>query len=273
MNQNEKKFVATVMDYYRQYGRHQLSWRQTTDPYHILVSEIMLQQTQVERVMPKYHAFIAEFPTVQALAKASLGTVLVAWQGLGYNRRAKLLHQCAQVIVREHHGVWPQEYQGLLALPGIGPYTAGAILAFAYNIPVPLIETNVRSVYLYHFFPNETGVPDSALVPIIARTLDQTNPRAWYAALMDYGSYLKRTVGNASKGSKHHTKQTTFAGSDRQIRGSLVRLFTQSTTTHSLIQIQAALPKFDQARVALQLEKLVTEELVQKKRGCYMLPT
>jgi A/G-specific adenine glycosylase len=224
MNAREKKFITTVQQFYTEHGRHTLPWRKTHNPYRILVSEIMLQQTQVERVIPKYQNFLKLFPTVEVLAAASLGQVLVAWQGLGYNRRAKMLHACAQVVVNDLGGIWPKTHSGLLALPGVGPYTASAVLAFAFNVPTPLIETNVRTVYIHHFFPNETNVLDSALLPIIERTLDKENPRIWYASLMDYGSYLKATVGNKSRASKHHVKQSTFAGSNRQIRGAIIRL-------------------------------------------------
>ncbi len=273
MNAQEKKFVATVRQYYAEHGRHTLPWRKTHNPYRILVSEIMLQQTQVERVIPKYENFLKLFPTVGALAAASLGEVLVAWQGLGYNRRAKMLHACAQVVVHELKGRWPQTHAGLLALPGVGPYTASAILAFAFNMPTPLIETNVRTVYIHHFCKEETAVADSALLPIIERTLDTANPRLWYAALMDYGSHLKVTVGNKSRASKHHVQQSTFAGSDRQIRGAIVRYLATLTTTVTHVNIKRALSSYDGVRVETQLAKLVQEGLVVQIQRRYQLPT
>ena len=272
MNARERKFVATVQQYFVAHGRHTLPWRKTHNPYRILVSEIMLQQTQVERVVPKYQHFLKLFPTVQALAVASLGEVLSAWQGLGYNRRAKMLHQCAQLIVADLQGKWPTTHEGLLALPGIGPYTASAVLAFAYNIPTPLIETNVRTVYIHHFFSNETAVPDSALLPIIMRTVDTENPRTWYAALMDYGSHLKATVGNKSRASTGHTKQSTFAGSDRQIRGAIIRHLVAVATAETEQKMQQALPQFAVIRIRTQLQRLEAEGLVVGKRGRYQLP-
>ncbi len=119
------------------------------DPYKILVSELMLQQTQVARVVPKFTEFVAKFPTLEALANASLGDVLKAWQGLGYNRRAKYLHSAAQALISKEA---PWKCEDLVALAGVGPNTAGAVLAYAYNQPVLFVETNVRSVFIHHFF-------------------------------------------------------------------------------------------------------------------------
>jgi A/G-specific adenine glycosylase len=272
MQKSEEAFIHVVTEFYTEHGRHTLPWRKTQNPYRILVSEIMLQQTQVERVIPKYQAFLKRFPTVESLAAASLGEVLVLWQGLGYNRRAKMLHTCAQVMVNDLCGQWPQTHSGLVALPGIGPYTASAVLAFAFNIPTTLIETNVRTVYLHHFFPNDTDVPDSALLPIIERTLDTKNPRAWYAALMDYGSHLKATVGNKSRASKHHVKQSTFAGSNRQIRGAIIRtLGKDGAQTFKMLQTE--LKEFEAERVQEQLASLTNEGMIIKVGQKYSLPT
>lgn len=155
----EKKFVKTVWEHYQRHGRRSLPWRRTKNPYYILVSEIMLQQTQVDRVIPKYTSFLKQF-TVKRLSEASLGDVLREWQGLGYNRRAKLLHQCAIQIGNEYKGKFPKTHAELMKLPGIGHYTAGAIMAFAYNSPVPIIETNIRTVFIHHFFHDATDISD-----------------------------------------------------------------------------------------------------------------
>src|SRR6056297_2075654 len=163
MQKRDRAFITTVKNYYDQQGRQHLPWRKTTNPYRILVSEVMLQQTQVDRVIPKYQAFIRVFPNAKRLAAATLGDVLTLWQGLGYNRRAKLLWQCAQVITSERRGRWSKTYTELQQLPGVGPYTAAAVLAFAYNEAVPLIETNVRTVYLHHFFADDTDVTDAEI--------------------------------------------------------------------------------------------------------------
>ena len=271
MNKQEQNFVQMVTDFYQVHGRHTLPWRQTKDPYRILVSEVMLQQTQVDRVIPKYKEFLKAFPTWGSLAVAPLGAVLLCWQGLGYNRRAKMLHECANAIVRDYGGKLPNDEMKLRGLPGIGPYTARAVLAFAFGIAKPLIETNVRTVYIHHFFKNETDVTDAMLLPYIERTLAQDNPRDWYYALMDYGSHLKRTVGNNITKSKHYTKRSTFKGSDRQIRGAIIRLLTQEqklTRTKLITSLT-----FDALRIDAQLERLVEEEMVVKVKQSYSLPT
>jgi A/G-specific adenine glycosylase len=270
MSQIEKRFVATVWDFYRTQGRHDLPWRQTTDPYCVLVSELMLQQTQVARVTPKYETFLAQYPTVDTLSRASLGDVLRLWQGLGYNRRAKFLLQYAQVIVDQHAGVFPSNYDRLLALPGIGPYTAAAICAFAYNQPVELIETNVRQVYIHHFFMNAAQVTDQEILHLVARTTPAGRSRDWYAALMDYGSHLKATYGNNTSKRKGYTKQSTFKGSDREVRGAILRTLTDGSVLSDALFIQ--LTQFERSRVSTQLNALIVEGLVVGKEGRLELP-
>ncbi len=272
MNKKERKFVDTVWSYYQSAGRHKLPWRQNHNPYNILVSELMLQQTQVERVIPKYESFIAKWPTVQALARASLGDVLLAWQGLGYNRRAKFLHVCAQTIVADYDGVFPTEKTALEKLPGIGPYTAGALCAFAYNQSVVLIETNVRRVFLHHFFPEQHDISDTDIFPYIQKTLPVENSRDWYAALMDYGTYLKKTISNPNVRSKQYIKQSKFAGSDRQIRGAILKLFVQHTHITET-KITSLLDSFSHERIMTQLDKLCAEGLLQKKNRTFYLPS
>jgi A/G-specific adenine glycosylase len=267
---SKKKFAATVWDFYREHGRHNLLWRQTYDPYRILVSEMMLQQTQVDRVIPKYEAFIKKYPTVEKLARASLVDVLKLWQGLGYNRRAKMLLLCAQKVVQEYKGTFPSDEVSLLKLPGVGPYTAKAILAFAYSIPVSLIETNVRNVYLHHFFHDKTDVQDAEILRLIAVTADTKKPREWYYALMDYGSHLKKTHGNANIKSAHYTKQSTFKGSDRQIRGTIIKLLTKKSYTRA--GLQKALSSYEDIRIDVQIESLLKEGMILKKRVQYQLP-
>lgn len=269
MNKKEQQFVQTVWEYYLREGRHDLPWRKTHNPYRILVSEVMLQQTQVERVIPKYREFLKQFPALAQLARAPLGDVLRVWQGLGYNRRAKMLHECAKQIDSVYNGSFPRDFDALVILPGIGSYTAGAIMAFVWNTPVPLIETNIRSVIIHHFFKNDTDVSDTEVMHIVARTLDTENPREWYYALMDYGAYIKRTYGNQNSRSKHYTRQSVFKGSDRQIRGVILRLLILSP--HTRMQLLTALP-FEDIRVDAQLEKLIEEGLVRKRRTTYSIP-
>ena len=270
MTHKEKEFIKTVLGYYKSKGRHGLPWRNTFDPYAILVSEMMLQQTQVDRVIPKYEAFLKKYPTALKLSKASLADVLKLWQGLGYNRRAKMLLLCAQMVTKDFKGVFPTLETELLKLPGVGPYTAKAILAFAYNISSALIETNVRSVYLYHFFKDQTDVTDAELLPYIERTCDTDNPREWYYAVMDYGSYLKKEFGNPNSKSKHYTKQSTFKNSDRQIRGAVIRTLTIGSYTRS--ELLAVLSNFEDIRVDAQVIKLINEGLIKYKNKRYNLP-
>lgn len=261
-------FTRTVWRYYDRYGRHDLPWRQTRIPYRILVSELMLQQTQVARVIPKYQTFIATFPTPRSLAEAPLAAVLRLWQGLGYNRRAKFLHEAAKVIAREG---FPTAYEGIRQLPGVGSYTAGAILAFAYEKSVPVIETNIRTVYLHHFFSNETDVSDADILALVSETLPKRRSvREWYYALMDYGAHLKVEVGNKNSKSRHYTVQSRFAGSDRQLRGAIIRLLAKGGGT--VRALSAALPKSDPERLAVQLVRLQAEGLVVKVGRRYELP-
>lgn len=217
-------FKAAVYAFYHTQGRHHFPWRMQRDPYAVLVSEIMLQQTQTYRVEPKFGIFMQEFSTVHALANATLRDVLSVWQGLGYNRRGKALWQNAQRIVHEFEGHVPSCIETLQTFASIGPNTARSIVAFAYNKPVVFIETNIRAVYLHSFFKDQEGIKDSQLMPYIEATLDHANPREWYYALMDYGVYLKKMAANPSRKSAHHTVQSTFQGSDRQIRGRVIKL-------------------------------------------------
>lgn len=267
------QFRKIVKAHYKRAGRHALLWRHTKDPYQILVSEVMLQQTQVERVLPKYEAFIAAFPTVETLANASLRDVLALWVGLGYNRRAKFLKATAEAVV-SGGGRFPVTKQALENLPGIGPYTAGALMAFAYNKPVIMIETNIRTVYIHHYFSeSKETVSDKDILKLVELTLPKENIREWYYALMDYGSSLKREFGSNNKRSKSYAKQSTFAGSDRQIRGAIVRTLTPLKKPLSIKKLQTALSSFDTKRVETQLLKLLTEGLVVKTKTGYAIAT
>jgi A/G-specific adenine glycosylase len=215
-------FRVTVLDHFKDYGRD-LPWRRTRIPYHILVSEVMLQQTQVARVLDKYETFLGLFPDVSALSAASLAGVLSAWQGLGYNRRALALHQAALEIVNKHGGTIPRSFLELRKLPGIGPATASAICAFAFGIPLPFVETNIRSAFLHFFFPESYAVADSDVLTLVDLTLDRDDPRTWYYALMDYGAWIKKNHLNPSRRSKHHVTQSPFAGSRRELRAQIIR--------------------------------------------------
>ena len=218
-----EEFRSKIYNFYRTH-RRDLPWRDTADPYRIMVSEIMLQQTQVERVKEKYSIFLEQFPDVESLGRATTEEVLAAWQGLGYNRRALALKKAAGEIVERFGGILPDNEKSLRSLPGIGPYTAAAILTFAFNQPVVMIETNIRRVFIHCFFKDQTGVADRDILPLIEETLDRENPREWYNALMDYGFYVGTTIENPNRRSRHYQRQSPFEGSNRQIRGKILRL-------------------------------------------------
>jgi len=216
-------FRKIVLDHYRDHGRD-LAWRRTTDPYRILVSEVMLQQTQVARVMEKYPAFTASFPDFPTLARAPLPEVLAAWQGMGYNRRAIALRNCAVRVVDGFGGTLPRDPEILVTFPGIGRATAASICAFAFNMPVVFIETNIRRVFIHYFFAGSAVVSDADILPLVKKTLYRNDPRRWYNALMDLGVCLKTRVENPNRRSRHYAKQAGFAGSDRKIRGTILKL-------------------------------------------------
>ncbi len=208
-------------------------WRDTRDPYSILVSEVMLQQTQVARVVPYYERWLEDFPTIDALAAAPLEAVLRAWQGLGYNRRAIALKRLAETIADStapgSQPALPSDRDELLALPGVGPATAAGVRAFAFGEPDAYLETNVRAVFLHELFADADGVPDRAIAPLVAEAAACAadagiDSRAWNYALLDYGAHLKRTVPNPSRRSAHHGRQSAFEGSRRQKRARLLRL-------------------------------------------------
>jgi A/G-specific adenine glycosylase len=247
-----------VYEYFRKHGRD-FPWRKTTDPYAVLVSEVMSQQTQIERVVPKYLAWVRQWPTVRSLTKASLSEVLVMWSGLGYNRRAKLLYELSNVVVRDFGGKIPDEERVLLSLPGIGPYTAAAIRAFAFNRPVVAVDTNIRSVYIHHFFPTQNQVGDADLMPFIEATIDKTQPKVWLSALMDYGAHLKTQGINPIFRSRHYSKQSALKGSVREVRGYILATLTQKRTVNQKELVQ----RFDQDRVTQATCGLVKDGLVK----------
>ncbi|MFZ1360694.1 MAG: hypothetical protein WAS27_01525 [Candidatus Saccharimonadales bacterium] len=233
-----------------------MPWRDDTRPYYVLVSELMLQQTQAPRVIPKFNAFIAAFPDEQALAAASLAEVLVMWQGLGYNRRAKFLHDAAQHIVRR--GSFPREQQALLALPGVGRNTAGAVRAYAFNQPALFVETNIRTVYLHHFFDDSDAVDDRQILAMLEQTIDHEQPRSFYWALMDYGTFLKRQGVGTIRRSKHYKKQSALKGSVREIRGRIIaQLVHGGVTRTALEQAVSYDERFDTALAGLERDGLI----------------
>ncbi len=261
---SRRAFLKVVLGFYKKHGRHNLPWRKTRDPYKILVSEVMLQQTQVDRVIPKYKSFLKKFPTARRLANAPLSLVLKEWQGLGYNRRAKMLHEAGKITAKR--GDFPRTYAGLIALPGVGPYTAKAVRVFAFNEPELMIETNIRAAYLHHFFANRKKVRDNEILGTISLPAG-VQPRIWYAALMDYGAHLKKTLPNPSRRSAHHAKQKPFKGSDREIRGAILKLLSEINCAAKSFSVLPFSPK----RIRAQLLALQKDGLVRKQGGVYLL--
>jgi A/G-specific adenine glycosylase len=270
MHVSEKRiltFKKTVLDYYHAHGRHTLPWRKTRNPYNILVSEIMLQQTQVSRVIEKYQEFIHLFPNVHTLARASLKHVLSVWNGLGYPRRALYLHQTAKKIIQEYDGMFPKNKEALQSLPGIGPYTAAAVAIFAYNQPHVCIETNIRTVFIHAFFPDKEHVSDTELMKYVAQTLGG-DPRSWYWALMDYGSYLKKEGVKVHRKSNMYVKQSRFKGSDREIRGKILRILLKESCTSTKL---ATILGEQKERINAILQALLSEKLITQKRNIFYI--
>ena len=261
------KFRSLVWKHYRTHGRHDLPWRKTHDTYKILVSEIMLQQTQVARALPFYVDFIKKFPTAKRLATASLGEVLTSWQGLGYNRRALVLHVAAHELSARKVTTVPE----LETLPGVGPYTARAVAAFAFNEDVTVIETNIRTAVIHHFFPRKKKVSDTEIKKILMEVLPKGKAREWYSALMDYGAYLKRSGISHNARSTTHTKQSKFTGSLREARGAILReLMSKGVRSKKQIAELLGAPRREQTLRALSA--LCAEGLVQVRASRYALP-
>lgn len=261
-------FQKKLMGYYKEHARS-LPWREsaeddTHDGYKVLVSEIMLQQTQASRVMPKYSRFITAFPTLDSLASAKLSDVMSQWNGLGYNRRAKYLLEAARSLQTVGQ---PWSLADLVAQKGIGENTAKAVLVYTYNQPEFFIETNVRTVYIHHFFSGEEKVGDDAIAVLLEQTVDRQDPRVFYWALMDYGSHIKRTFGNASRRSSTHTNQLKFQGSKRQVRGQVIKYLVEGE--YSAKELTNLIRD---SRLDLVLQELVREGLIHQKKGLFLLP-
>ncbi len=262
---SKNKFRKTILGFYSK-NRRDFPWRETTNPYDILVSELMLQQTQVSRVGNKYPNFMKRFPTLQTLAEAPQAEVLKEWQGLGYNRRALNLKRSCEAIVTAYKGRFPKTMSELISLPGIGQSTAGAILNFAYNMPTPFIETNIRAVYLHFFFKTAESVTDKEILLLVQETLDTRNPRDWFYALYDYGAALKSSLGKDKtvlhKKSKHYTKQSPFKGSNRELRSRLLKFFiTHKDRRISLPVLEGYIPL--EKRTIGALSSLVKEGFIE----------
>ncbi|HXH04894.1 MAG TPA: A/G-specific adenine glycosylase [Candidatus Nitrosotenuis sp.] len=244
-----------------------MSWREDISPYRVLVSELMLQQTQVPRVIPKFESFMQRFPDVATLAHAPLGDVLSEWSGLGYNRRAKFLHNAAKQIVGSS-GHMPETVGELVKLPGVGANTAAAIMNYAYNIPTSYVETNIRTIYFHHFFPQAEGdIDDATLCEYVDMTLDREHPREWFWALMDYGTHLKKTAGGRLSTSKHYKKQSPLKGSLREMRGCIISRL--STKPHAVEALREAVEADERFTVALR--DLAQEGMIENKNDTWSL--
>lgn len=244
-----RTFQRLVWDFYKK-NKRDFAWRRIKNPYRILVSEVMLQQTQADRVVAFYEKWIDKFPDFESLAKATFGQVYPYWQGLGYNRRAMALQRTAQKVMDEFagklpkparnasparqadasHAGWRGEIEKLEEFPGIGPYTARAVSIFSFNTPVACIETNIRRVFIYHFFADKNNIEDKEILEIAQRALPAGKAREWHWALMDYGAYLKShpPVGGSNPNRRHkdYAVQSKFEGSLRQIRGAVLRMLS-----------------------------------------------
>lgn len=264
------EFQSMMLDFYHKEGRT-FPWRETRDPYAILVSELMLQQTQTERVVPKYLNWLETFPTAADLAAAPFPQVLAAWSGLGYNRRAGYLQSACRQVVEEWGGAFPRTAGELETLPGVGPYTARAVATFAFGQPEVFIETNIRSVYLFFFFSDQEKVSDSQLMPLIQATVYHEDPRRWYYALMDYGARLKKSTANPNRQSRHYSRQSRFEGSLRQARGAIVRSLSRGGNTPLSLEEMARLEGLPLERIQAAAERLVAEGMVCRRGDLYCI--
>jgi A/G-specific adenine glycosylase len=242
-------------------NRRDLPWRRTTDPYAILVSEVMLQQTQVSRVVPKYGEWLASLPTLEALAAAPLEEVLRLWRGLGYNNRARRLRECALAVCaatddgrasRGPGASLPRDAAALRALPGIGPYTARAVLIFAHNDDLAAVDANVRRV-LTHELGLPRDLPDRRLQAIADAALPRGRSRDWHNALMDYGALVltARATGIAPR-----TRQSAFEGSRRWYRSRLLRtLLDDGAQAVPALAARLEVPETDATELVALLER------------------
>lgn len=253
-------------------------WRNTVDPWKILVSEIMLQQTQTARVFAKYTEWFAALPNVYACAKAGKQEILRLWSGLGYNSRALRLHQCANIICKTYNGTVPRSRHDLMKLPGIGTYTSGAVCTFAYDEPHVFLETNIRTVLIYWLtrIPDwslpKAGMNDASLLPMLESLVNLAvknsfSIRILYYMLMDYGAYIKKTHGNLSVYSKAYTKQGKFKGSVREIRGAIIKALSREGS----ITVSCIKSLYDPARFAEAVSALVAEGIITCKDNVLLL--
>jgi A/G-specific adenine glycosylase len=252
-------------------NRRDLLWRRTHDPYQIFISEVMLQQTQVTRVLPIYLKFISKFPTVNALSHAPISDVLKAWKGMGYNRRALYLKKAAGEIVKKYDGIFPDDEKILLTLPGVGKYTARAILVFAYRKDISLIDTNIRQI-ITHFFFDDGKQKEKDIEEIATQLVPVGKSWEWHQALMDYGALALRGDVKPSKKTKKHEK-VPFRESDRFFRGRIIdalreKSYSELELIEFMIENHGKNGEFFN-RILTGLEK---DDLIKRKQGRISLP-
>ncbi|OHA63650.1 MAG: hypothetical protein A2842_02745 [Candidatus Wildermuthbacteria bacterium RIFCSPHIGHO2_01_FULL_48_25] len=296
-------FQRTILSWYKT-NRRDLPWRNTKDPYKILVSEVMLQQTQVTRVIPKYKDFLKAFPTLESLSKTSDKKLLKTWAGLGYWRRALALKETARILVNAQAAKFltssrrrfstvakrkspraqnpksrrdfevrsleilsPRELE---TLPGIGPYTARAVSCFAFGNTEAFLDTNIRRVYLHFFFKNKKDVPDREIVRIAQKALRKKDPREWHYALFDYGATVLKNSG-ANRRSRHYAKQSKFEGSFRSFRTKVVNfLLSQKQNRAPQKTIEALLKESPYPKEKV-IASLLKDRLIKQSSTHYSL--
>ena len=263
-----ENFHKTVISFYET-GKRNFPWRGNISPWGIMVSEFMLQQTPVERVIPFWEKWMNRWPSIKDLAGASMADVLAEWNGLGYNRRGYFLKRSAEMIVHYYDGRVPGVPQNLLPLPGIGAYMAGAIACFAYNYPSVFIETNIRSAVLHNFFVGQYNVKDKDIMPILDMAMDRKNPRKWYYALMDYGADIKKKNVNPDRRSAHYKQQSPFKGSFRQARGKILK--TLITTGSGNVEELCMMTSIEMDQLCKALLILKKESLIYETGGIYRI--
>jgi A/G-specific adenine glycosylase len=258
-------FKKIVWSYYKK-NKRAMPWRDDVSPYSVFISEVMLQQTQVARVLIKYPQFVTRFPNFKSLVDANTPTLLSEWQGMGYNRRVLYLQSAAEIIMTKYKGLLPNDPILLDELPGIGSATSCSIVAFAYNKPVIFIETNIRRVFIHHYFKDKENISDKDILPLVERTVDTKKVREWYWALMDYGAYLGKLIDNPNKKSKHYVKQKKFEGSVREVRGGVLKLLLRKS--YSLNDLKKV---YSDERLFTALEQLEKEGFINNNEGLYSI--
>ncbi|HVQ00922.1 MAG TPA: Fe-S cluster assembly protein HesB [Candidatus Thermoplasmatota archaeon] len=257
------KFQRKVWAFYRTH-RRRLPWRTTHDPYKILVSELMLQQTQVSRVITFYNKWIQQWPTIQDLAHASRREVLQAWMGLGYNTRALRLQQAAKTIVGDYQGDVVQAMRQYQEIPGVGRYTSQAVLIFATNADLVTVDTNIRRIFIHEFgLPKD--ISERNLWDLALRCLPTGRSRDWHNALMDYGALHDTAL---TTGVKPKTRQGRFEGSNRQLRAQVIRLLLQQDRSFTELQKRLDVPKVKLQHI---LATLIEEDFISRKKNRYLL--